>query len=40
VTSERENDRGDRHDSRPQDDNKARPVTVERPDKQGNGRQK
>lgn len=36
MTSERNNDRQDRHDNGPQDDNKARPVETTRTDKHGN----
>lgn len=36
MTSERNNDRQDRHDNGPLDDNVTRRVTTERADKHGN----
>jgi hypothetical protein len=40
MATDKGNDRGDKHDDRPQDDNQARPVTTTSQDKTGNGRTK
>lgn len=36
MTEDKNNDRGNKHDDGPQDDNKAKPVTTTKDDKRGN----